>query len=81
MPGKSARMLVIRPITLEDLDQLVALAHQTGYGLTTLPRDPDLLRNRVLDSVLGMWTRRDPLGYVDAMDLYAYVGNRPVTET
>ena len=43
-------MLVIRPITLEDLDQLVALAHQTGYGLTTLPRDPDLLRNRVLDS-------------------------------
>lgn len=43
-------MLVIRPITLEDLDQLVALAHQTGYGLTTLPKDPDLLRNRILDS-------------------------------
>lgn len=43
-------MLIIRPIQLEDLDQLVGLVRQVGHGLTTLPKDPDLLRGRVLDS-------------------------------
>jgi len=31
------------------------------------------VRYRVLDSELGRWTRRDPLGYVDGMNLLAYV--------
>jgi RHS repeat-associated protein len=35
---------------------------------------------RVLDSSLGRWTRRDPLGYVDGMNLYQYVGSR-ITKT
>jgi RHS repeat-associated protein len=30
-------------------------------------------RNRWLDSVTGVWSRRDPLGYVDGMNLYQYV--------
>jgi RHS repeat-associated protein len=31
------------------------------------------VRNRVLDSITGVWNRRDPLGYVDGMSLYQYV--------
>ncbi len=46
-------MLVIRPITLDDLDQLEALAHQASFGLTSLPRDRKLLEQRVEASVQG----------------------------
>jgi RHS repeat-associated protein len=31
------------------------------------------VRNRVLDSITGVWNRRDPLGYIDGMNLYQYV--------
>ncbi len=37
------------------------------------------VRNRVLDSETGRWTRRDPLGYVDGMGLYEYVKSLPIT--
>src|SRR5258707_8803007 len=43
-------MLVFRPITLEDLPQLGELASAAGIGLTTLPKDPQLLENRILES-------------------------------
>lgn len=43
-------MLVLRPIKLDDLDQLLGLATMTGFGLTTLPRDAELLRERILES-------------------------------
>lgn len=36
------------------------------------------VRHRVLDSVLGRWLRRDPLGYVDGKNLCLYVRGRPV---
>ncbi|MCW5775676.1 MAG: hypothetical protein KIS87_04425 [Phycisphaeraceae bacterium] len=36
------------------------------------------VRHRVLLSELGRWNRRDPLGYVDGMSLYAYVGSAPI---
>jgi RHS repeat-associated protein len=36
------------------------------------------VRHRVLESRLGRWLRRDPLGYVDGMSLSAYVGCLPV---
>ncbi|MBX3378425.1 MAG: hypothetical protein KF678_15635 [Phycisphaeraceae bacterium] len=33
---------------------------------------------RLLDSELGRWTRRDPLGYVDGMGAYAYARTHPL---
>ncbi len=36
------------------------------------------VRNRVLDPHLGRWTRRDPLGYVDGINLYNYGTVSPV---
>lgn len=46
-------MLVIRPIALSDLDALESLTALTGYGLTTLPRDTNLLRRRIRASIRG----------------------------
>jgi arginine N-succinyltransferase len=43
-------MMVIRPVTLSDLDRLIEMAGLTGFGLTTLPKDADFLRRRILDS-------------------------------
>jgi arginine N-succinyltransferase len=44
-------MLLIRPIAIDDLPALEALADKTGYGLTSLPRDQKLLRRRIKNSV------------------------------
>lgn len=46
-------MVVLRPITLDDLDAVEALTAYTGYGLTTLPRDAKLLRKRIKESLRG----------------------------
>ncbi|HEY8750987.1 MAG TPA: arginine N-succinyltransferase [Tepidisphaeraceae bacterium] len=46
-------MLVIRPIALADLAPLEALTALTGFGLTTLPRDTNLLKRRIRSSVRG----------------------------
>ena len=43
-------MIIIRPIEPSDLDSLSALADQTLFGLTTLPRDRELLRERIHES-------------------------------
>jgi arginine N-succinyltransferase len=43
-------MVVVRPVTTADLDQLEALAALTGVGLTTLPQDRDYLAKRVKNS-------------------------------
>ena len=42
--------MLIRPIAGRDLDGLMQLASQSGFGLTTLPLDRDLLRDRILES-------------------------------
>jgi RHS repeat-associated protein len=39
------------------------------------------VRHRVLVSEMGRWNRRDPLGYVDGMSVYEYVGSRAVVAT
>ncbi|TWT47917.1 Arginine N-succinyltransferase [Thalassoglobus neptunius] len=44
-------MFVIRPVELDDLDDLASLADLTSFGLTTLPRDHALLEKRVRESV------------------------------
>ena len=46
-------MLVIRPVSPPDLDDLLDLASQASFGLTTLPRDADFLRQRIADSIEG----------------------------
>jgi arginine N-succinyltransferase len=43
-------MFVIRPVQATDLEGLLALAGQTSFGLTTLPKDADWLAGRVRDS-------------------------------
>lgn len=44
-------MVVVRPVKLEDLDRLMELAHIASFGLTSLPRDSDLLHERILESM------------------------------
>lgn len=39
------------------------------------------VRHRVYRSDLGVWTRRDPLGYVDGAGLYQFVRGTPVIAT
>lgn len=36
---------------------------------------------RMFDPELGCWTRRDPLGYVDGMNVFAYVNGAPMVKT
>jgi arginine N-succinyltransferase len=43
-------VLVIRPISLDDLDALYEMANRAGYGLTSLPKDRELLQNRIVES-------------------------------
>ncbi len=38
---------VMRPVRREDFDQVLALAKQSGGGMTNLPSDPDTLRARI----------------------------------
>lgn len=42
---------IIRPVRDDDLDDIVALAEQATFGLTTLPKDRDLLSTRILESI------------------------------
>ncbi|MFI5381033.1 MAG: arginine N-succinyltransferase [Tepidisphaerales bacterium] len=42
--------MVIRPVKLGDLDDLLELAGMAGFGLTTLPKDRELLRKRIVKS-------------------------------
>jgi arginine N-succinyltransferase len=44
-------MLVIRPVELRDLDRLYELANLAGFGLTSLPKDKEVLRKRIVESV------------------------------
>ncbi|HEY2860220.1 MAG TPA: arginine N-succinyltransferase, partial [Terracidiphilus sp.] len=43
-------MFLIRPISLNDLDALFEMANRAGYGLTSLPKDRELLQNRIIES-------------------------------
>lgn len=46
-------MVIIRPVSMNDLDQLEELAGLAGVGLTTLPRDRKFLRKRIRASQIG----------------------------
>src|ERR1700722_141025 len=47
-------MLVVRPASPQDVDALVDLAGLAGAGLTTLPKERDLLAKRVAKSVSSL---------------------------
>jgi len=62
--------------------KLSNIGNRYGYAGYESDFVSDLLmhvRNRLYHAVLGRWTRRDPLGYVDGASLYQYVGSRPIT--
>lgn len=44
-------MLVVRPVTLEDHDEILALAHLAGIGMTSLPPDPEVLSRKIKRAV------------------------------
>lgn len=43
-------MFVIRPIEENDLDGLMALLEDSGHGLTSLPKDRDIIKKKILFS-------------------------------
>jgi arginine N-succinyltransferase len=47
-------MLLVRPVAMADLSDLLALARLAGVGLTTLPKNEDLLARRIRKSVHSM---------------------------
>lgn len=53
----------IRPVRLSDIDRLVELASCTGFGVSTLPPDRNLLERRIKASLQGFEQRlREPAG-------------------
>ena len=46
-------MMVIRPVKMDDLDDIVSLAGKTGTGLTTLPNSRTHLKDKIEDSLFA----------------------------
>src|SRR5882724_12381655 len=44
-------MVFVRPVKTADIDPLLELASLAGVGLTTLPKDRDLLKKRIARSI------------------------------
>jgi arginine N-succinyltransferase len=44
-------MLIMRPIKKSDLNGLLKLLEESGHGLTSLPKDPDVLLKKIMKSV------------------------------
>jgi arginine N-succinyltransferase len=62
-------MVVIRPARMADLDHLVTLAETASFGLTSLPKDRDLLGRRIAQSEFSFQRPRNkPMG-----ELYIFV--------
>ncbi|MGE3608765.1 MAG: arginine N-succinyltransferase [Bacteriovoracaceae bacterium] len=58
-------MYIIRPIEEKDLDGLMKLLEHSGHGLTTLPRDPEVLKKRIRASERSFLHREDGPGGED----------------
>jgi RHS repeat-associated protein len=58
-------------------------AWERGFGCYVLDANSDLdsVRHRTYDHTLGLWCRRDPLGYWDGLNCYEYVGGRVTMAT
>ncbi len=76
-------------ITIEDLNTFfdlfangkVSTLDGVRFAYRGYQYDPHLnlyhVRHRVLDPELGRWLQRDPAGFVDGLNLYAYCGSDP----
>lgn len=60
--------MLIRPVEMEDLDQMLELANAAGIGFTSLPSDRPRLLQRIATSVDSFAGKRD---YADADYLFA----------
>lgn len=58
-------MFIIRPIEEKDLDGLMKLLEHSGHGLTTLPKDPEVLRRRIRASERSFLHREEGPGGED----------------
>jgi arginine N-succinyltransferase len=66
-------MVVIRPVREEDLGQLIELAGTAGFGLTSLPKDEELLGKRIAQSLRSFRIKPDQPGG----ELYLFVMEDP----
>ncbi|WP_444998021.1 arginine N-succinyltransferase [Aliikangiella sp. IMCC44359] len=48
---RNSQMMVIRPVKMDDLEDIVGLAAKTGTGLTTLPHNEAHLKRKIQDSI------------------------------
>ena len=46
-------MIVMRPVSLNDADQILELIELASFGLTTLPKDAELMQRRIRESQRG----------------------------
>lgn len=53
---------IIRPIAMDDLEQLYQIALKTGPGMTSLPADKELLKNKIQDSINSFMIEPTKLG-------------------
>ncbi len=58
-------MFIIRPIETKDLDGLMELLEKSGHGLTSLPKDPEVLKKRIRISERSFLHREDGPGGED----------------
>ncbi len=58
-------MFIIRPIEQKDLDGLMELLENSGHGLTTLPKDAEILKKRIRLSERSFLQREDGPGGED----------------
>lgn len=52
-------MFIIRPSRQDDLDGLMTLLEESGHGLTSLPKDPEILKKRIRTSERSFLHRED----------------------
>lgn len=52
-------MFIIRPIEAKDIEGLMDLLEFSGHGLTSLPKDPDVLKKRIRKSELSFMHREE----------------------
>ncbi|MCH8552707.1 MAG: arginine N-succinyltransferase [Natronospirillum sp.] len=53
-------MAIIRPIAEQDLDQLIFMARESGIGVTSLPDNPDLMRQKLSRAVASFQQKLSP---------------------